>query len=223
MIIDLNLENKNVLVIGAGIEGTKKVKLLLNQKCNLTIISEEFDQDILCYEKKYDLKLIQKKVEDINILNELDNLFMVFATTNNKYLNRQITRWAKNAKILAYSIDDFEKSDFAFMSIINIDELIQIAISTSGKSPIMNKIIKHKIENVIKNIIGKNDIDNIKIQEFARIYAKIYIEKPNERKDFLYSLINNQEIQELLNKNNIDKVKERIINILDKLENNKGR
>jgi precorrin-2 dehydrogenase / sirohydrochlorin ferrochelatase len=223
LIIDLNLENKNVLVIGAGIEGTKKIKLLINQKCNLTIISEEFYQDILCYEKKYDIQLIQKKVEDINILNEFDNLFMVFATTNNKYLNQQIARWAKNAKIIAYSIDDSEKSDFAFMSIINIDELIQIAISTSGKSPIMNKIIKHKIENVIKNIIGKNDIDNIKIQEFARIYAKKYIEKPNERKDFLYSLINNQEILELLNKNNIDKVKERIINIIDKLENNKGR
>jgi precorrin-2 dehydrogenase / sirohydrochlorin ferrochelatase len=223
LIIDLNIKNKNVLVIGAGIEGTKKIKLLLNQKCNLTIISEEFDQEILSYEKKYDLQLIQKKIEDINILNEFDNLFMVFATTNNKYLNQQIARWAKNAKIIAYSIDDSEKSDFAFMSIINIDELIQIAISTSGKSPIMNKIIKHKIENVIKNIIGKNDIDNIKIQEFARIYAKKYIEKPNERKDFLYSLINNQEILELLNKNNIDKVKERIINIIDKLENNKGR
>ena len=223
MIIDLNIENKNVLVIGAGIEGTKKIKLLLNNKCNLTIISEEFDQDILCYEKKYDLQLIQKKVEDINILNEFDNLFMIFATTNNKYLNRQITRWARNSKVLAYSIDDYEKSDFAFMSIINIEELIQIAISTSGKSPIMNKIIKHKIEKVIKNIIGKNDIDNIKIQEFARTYAKKYIEKPNERKDFLYSLINNHEIQELLNKNDIDKVKERIINILDKLENNKGR
>ncbi len=223
MIIDLNIENKNILVIGAGIEGTKKIKLLLNHKCNLTIISEEFDQDIRSYEKKYNLQLIQKKVEDINILNEIDNLFMIFATTNNKYLNRQITRWARNAKILAYSIDDYEKSDFAFMSIINIEELIQIAISTSGKSPIMNKIIKHKIENVIKNIIGKNDIDNIKIQEFARIYAKKYIENPNERKKFLYSLINNHEIQELLNKNNIDKVKERIINILDKLENNKGR
>ncbi len=109
------------------------------------------------------------------------------------------------------------------MSIISIDELIQIAISTSGKSPIMNKIIKNKIENTIKNIIGKNDIDNIKIQEFARVYAKKHIENPKERKDFLYSLINNSEIQELINKNNIDKVKERIIKILDKLEDNKGR
>ena len=41
----------------------------------------------------------------------------------------------------------------------------------------MTKIIKDKIEKAIKNIIGKNDIDNIKIQEFARRHAKRYIEK----------------------------------------------
>jgi precorrin-2 dehydrogenase / sirohydrochlorin ferrochelatase len=223
LIIDLNLKNKNILVIGGGIEGTKKVKLLVNYKCNITIISREFDQDIYNYEKKYNLKLIQKNIEETDILDEFNNLFVIFVTTNDKCLNRKITDWAKNAKILTYSTDDHEKSDFALMSIISIDELVQIAISTSGKSPIMNKIIKNKIENTIKNIIGKNDIDNIKVQEFARIYAKKHIENYKERKDFLYSLINNLEIQELINKNNIDKVKERIIKIVDKLEDNKGR
>jgi precorrin-2 dehydrogenase / sirohydrochlorin ferrochelatase len=223
LIIDLNLKNKNILVIGGGIEGTKKVKLLTTYKCNITIISKEFNNDILDYEKKYNLKLIQKNIEEIDILDEFSDIFMIFATTNDKCLNLKIIDWAKNAKILTYSTDDHEKSDFALMSIISIDELIQIAISTSGKSPIMNKIIKNKVENTIKNIIGKSDIDNIKIQEFARVYAKKHIENPKERKDFLYSLINNSEIQELINKNNIDKVKERIIKILDKLEDNKGR
>jgi precorrin-2 dehydrogenase / sirohydrochlorin ferrochelatase len=223
LIIDLNLKNKNILVIGGGIEGTKKVKLLTTYKCNITIISKEFNNDILDYEKKYNLKLIQKNIEEIGILDEFSDIFMIFATTNDKCLNLKIINWAKNAKILTYSTDDHEKSDFALMSIISIDELIQIAISTSGKSPIMNKIIKNKVENTIKNIIGKSDIDNIKIQEFARVYAKKHIENPKERKDFLYSLINNSEIQELINKNNIDKVKERIIKILDKLEDNKGR
>jgi precorrin-2 dehydrogenase / sirohydrochlorin ferrochelatase len=223
LIIDLNLKNKNILVIGGGIEGTKKVKLLTTYKCNITIISKEFNNDILDYEKKYNLKLIQKNIEETDILDEFNDIFMIFATTNDKCLNLKIINWAKNAKILTYSTDDHEKSDFALMSIISIDELIQIAISTSGKSPIMNKIIKNKVENTIKNIIGKSDIDNIKIQEFARVYAKKHIENPKERKDFLYSLINNSEIQELINKNNIDKVKERIIKILDKLEDNKGR
>ena len=44
-----------------------------------------------------------------------------------------------------------------------------------------------------------------------------------KEKIFYTVLINNPEIQELINKNNIDKVKERIINTLDKLEDNKGR
>ena len=40
---------------------------------------------------------------------------------------------------------------------------------------------------------------------------------------FCTALIDDQEIQELIAKNNIDKVKERIINTLDKWEDNKSR
>lgn len=210
-------------MVGAGTEGTKKVKSLVNYKCSITVISEKVNQDILNYEKIHKLHLIQKKIESIDFLNSFNNLFLIIATTNDKFLNKEIINWAINAGILAYSTDDPEKSDIAFTSIITIDGSIQIAISTSGKSPIMTKIIKGKIEDAIKNIIGKSDIDNIKIQEFARTHAKKYIEKPQERKEFLYKLINNPEIQDLLSKGNIDKVKERIINTLDKLEDNKGR
>ncbi len=210
-------------MVGAGTEGTKKVKSLVNYNCSITVISEKANQDILNYEKTHKLHLIQKKIESIDFLNSFNNLFLIIATTNDKSLNKEIINWAMNAGILAYSTDDPEKSDIAFTSIITIDGSIQIAISTSGKSPIMTKIIKGKIEDAIKNIIGKSDIDNIKIQEFARTHAKKYIEKPQERKEFLYKLINNPEIQDLLSKGNIDKVKERIINTLDKLEDNKGR
>ncbi len=223
MIIDLDLRDKNVLIVGGGNEGSKKVKSLLNYKCNITIISKSFNSYILDKEKTCGLKLIYKDFNDINVLEEFSNFFIIFATTNNRNINQKIIDWAKDAKILSYSIDNPEKSDFALLSIINIEEIVRIAISTSGKSPIMNKIIKEKIEDPIKNIIGKRYIDNIKIQEFARILAKKYIEKPKERKDFLYSLINNSEIQKLLNENKIDIAKERIINIAGKLEDNKGR
>jgi precorrin-2 dehydrogenase/sirohydrochlorin ferrochelatase len=222
MIIDLDLRDKNVLVVGGGNEASKKIKSLLNYKCNITVISKSFNRFILDTEKPSGLKLIYKDFNDI-ILDKLGSFFIVFATTNNRDINQKIIDWAKDAKILSYSTDNLEKSDFALLSIINIEEIVRIAISTSGKSPIMNKIIKEKIEDPIKNIIGKYYIDNIKIQEFARIWAKRYIEKPKERKDFLYSLINNSEIQKLLNENKFDIAKERIINIAGKLEDNKGR
>ena len=223
MIIDLNIENKNVLVIGAGVEGTKKVKALCGHNCNITVISESINQDIINYKKKFNIKIIKSRLEGVGILNEFDKVSIIFAATNDKHINRRITTWARERKILAYSVDDPENSDFGFLSIINIEESIHIAISTLGKSPIMAKIIKHKLEDTIKNTIAKTDIDNIKIQAFAREQAKKRIEKPKERKKFLYSLINNPEIQDLISKNNIDKVKERIINTLDKLEDNNGR
>ena len=223
MIIDLDIENKNVLVIGAGIEGSKKIRLLADHKCNITVISENIGPDVTNYKKKHGIKIITKKITDVDILNEFDDVFIIFAVTNDKHLNRKITTWARQRKILTYSVDDSQQSDFGFLSIIDIEESIQIAISTLGKSPVMAKIIRGKIEDAIKNIIVKSDIDNIKIQAFAREQAKKYIENPKERKDFLRSLINNPEIQGLINKNNIDKVKERIINTLDKLEDNNGR
>lgn len=223
MIIDLDIENKKVLVIGAGIEGSKKIRLLGDHKCSITVISENIGPDIINYKKKHGIKIITKKITDVDILNEFDDVFIIFAVTNDKHLNRKITTWARQRKILTYSVDDSQQSDFGFLSIIDIEESIQIAISTLGKSPVMAKIIRGKIEDAIKNIIVKSDIDNIKIQAFAREQAKKYIENPKERKDFLRSLINNPEIQGLISKNNIDKVKERIINTLDKLEDNNGR
>ncbi|MDQ4074053.1 MAG: bifunctional precorrin-2 dehydrogenase/sirohydrochlorin ferrochelatase [Thermoproteota archaeon] len=225
MIIDLNLDKKNILIIGGGTEGYRKVKSLLNHNCNITVVSEHINHLLYEYIKKenHNLKLIKKKVDNAAILAEFDNLFIVFAATNNRLLNKDIITKAKESGIIAYSIDDPSESDFSFMSTINIDGLIQIAVSTSGKSPIMTKIIRDRLENAIKDIIGKNDIHNINIQEFARSQAKLYIERPEDRKHFLYSLINNPEIQGLINENKIDKVKERIINTLDKWRDNKVR
>lgn len=224
MIVDLNLKGRNILVIGAGMEGTKRIKSLSNQDCKIIIVSETFNESLYEIEgKNTPIIIIRRKIEDPNIIDEFSDIFVVFASTNDPFLNKKIIDRAKEKGILSYSIDDASSSDFFFTSIINIDETIQIAISTSGKSPLMSKIIRDRIEKAIKNIIGKKDTDNIKIQEFAREHVRNYIKNQDERRMFLYSLVDDQEIQELVAKNNMDKVKERIINTLDKWEDNKGR
>jgi len=224
VIVDLNLKGRNILVIGAGMEGVKRIKSLSNQDCKIIIVSETVNESLYEIEgKNTPIIIIRRKIEDPNIIDEFSDIFVVFASTNDPILNKKIIARAKENGILSYSIDDGSSSDFFFTSIINIDETIQIAISTSGKSPLMSKIIRDRIENAIKNIIGKKDTDNIKIQEFAREHVRNYIKNQHERRMFLYSLVDDQEIQELVAKNNMDKVKERIINTLDKWEDNKGR
>ena len=224
MIIDLNLRGRNILVIGAGMEGTKRIKSLSKHDCKIIIISETLNESLYEIEGKNNpIILIRRKIRDPNILDEFNDIFVVFASTNDPSLNKKIIDKAREKGILSYSIDDAAASDFFFTSIINIDEVLQVAISTSGKSPLMSKIIRDRIENAIKNIIGKKDTDNIKIQEFARKHARNYIDNQHERRKFLCSIVEDQEIQELIAKNNIDKVKERIINTLDKWEDNRSR
>lgn len=224
MIVDLNLRGRNILVIGAGMEGAKRIKSLSKHDCKIIIISETVNESLYEIEGKNNpIIIIRRKIEDPSIIDEFNDIFVVFASTNDPFLNKKIIERAKEKGLLSYSIDDASASDFFFTSIINIDEIIQIAISTSGKSPLMSKIIRDRIENAIKNIIGKKDTDNIKIQEFAREHVRDYIDNQHERRKFLYSIVDDREIQELIAKNNIDKAKERIINTLDKWEDNKSR
>jgi len=204
-------------------EGTKRIKSLSKHDCKIIIISETVNESLYEIEGKNNPLIIIKRKIDPNIIDEFNDIFVVFASTNDPFLNKKIIERAKEKGILSYIIDDASASDFFFTSIINIDEIIQIAISTSGKSPLMSKIIRDRIEKAIKNIIGKKDTDNIKIQEFAREHARNYIENQHERRKFLYSIVDDQEIQELIAKNNIDRAKERIINTLDKWVDNKSR
>jgi len=39
MIINLNLENKKIIVIGGGSEAEKRIKSLLNEKCEIIVIT----------------------------------------------------------------------------------------------------------------------------------------------------------------------------------------
>ncbi len=204
-------------------EGTKRIKSLSKHDCKIIIISETVNESLYEIEGKNNPIIIIKRKIDPNIIDEFNDIFVVFASTNDPFLNKKIIERAKEKGILSYIIDDASASDFFFTSIINIDEIIQIAISTAGKSPLMSKIIRDRIEKAIKNIIGKKDTDNIKIQEFAREHVRNYIENQHERRKFLYSIVDDQEIQELIAKNNIDKAKERIINTLDKWEDIKSR
>ena len=78
MIIDLDLNNKNILVVGAGTEGFKKAKLLFEHKCNITIISERINQFFYEYENIYNLNIIKKKIENIGFLDDFKNIFIIF-------------------------------------------------------------------------------------------------------------------------------------------------
>lgn len=213
LIVDLNLKGNLVIVVGGGAEGYKKVNSLLTQKCEILVISDKLNSQLSSYVKQKKIQFKKIKLKDASFITKYKP-FLVMATTNDKELNRKILLKAKKMKCYVYASDDPEVSDFAHPSVINIDNTVQIAISTGGRSPAMARKLKLQTEKIFKNAIKKEDIEEIKLQEIARDSAKKIIPTQLERKKFLYTVLHDKMIKQLIKDKKLKKAQQRAMLML---------
>ena len=215
MIINLNLEGKKIIVVGGGNEAEKRIKSILNEKCEITVISDSVNTQISKLVKTKKIKLKKQKIENIKFILEL-NPDLIITTTNDKKINQKIINYAKKKKIIVYSSDNPEDSDFSNAAIIDFEKMIQVAIFTGGRSPVMSKKIKSKVEIVLKKVISKEDIAQIKIQKTSRKIAKEVIPTQSERKECLRSIMTDNHIDQLIKDGQIKKAEKRATEIIKK-------
>ncbi|MBI5697678.1 MAG: bifunctional precorrin-2 dehydrogenase/sirohydrochlorin ferrochelatase [Thaumarchaeota archaeon] len=215
MIVDLNLKGKLVIVVGAGEEGLKKVNSLLTQDCKILVISDSANTQIQKLAKQGKIEFKKIRLENADFVSEYDPI-LVMAATDDKELNRKVVQKAKKMRCYAYAADDPDYSDFAHPSVINIQDTVQIAISTGGRSPAMARKLKLKAEKIFKEIIDKEDIYQIKLQKIARDSAKEKIPTVLGRKKFLYSVLNNSKIKQLLKDDDFSTAQREVMKMLDK-------
>lgn len=213
MIVDLNLKGNLVIVVGGGAEAYKKVNSLLTQNCEILLISNKVNTQLSNYIKQKKIRFKKIKLKDTNFISKYKP-YLVMATTDDRILNRKIIQKAKKMKCYVYASDDPEVSDFAHPSVINIEDTIQIAISTGGRSPAIARKLKLQTEKIFKKIIKKEDIEHIKLQQIARDSAKKMIPTQLERKKFLYALLNDKMINQLIKDKKLKKAQQRAMMML---------
>jgi precorrin-2 dehydrogenase/sirohydrochlorin ferrochelatase len=161
MIVDLSLQDKIVIVIGSGIELLRKIHGLVAQDCNIVVMTNRLNRHLLHLSKQGKIKIVKIRLNNIiTILDSYKNPYMILAATNDKALNRRIADKGRQMASLVYAADDPEYSDFSYMATINIEDMMQIGISTSGRSPIMARIIRLRAEKVLRRVL-KQDSQNI--------------------------------------------------------------
>ena len=215
MIINLNLEGKKIIIIGGGNEAEKRIKSILNEKCEISIISDSINEQISNWVKIKKIKLKKQKIENLKFISELKP-DIIITTTNDKKINQKIITYAKKKKIIVYSSDNPDDSDFSNAAIIDFEKTIQIAIFTGGRSPAMSKKIKSKSEKALKEVILKEDIAQIKIQKISRTLAKEIIPTQFERKQCLNNIMNDNQIDQLIKDGQVKKAEKRDIEIIKK-------
>ncbi len=147
----VNIENKEILVVGGGKVAFRKISTILEFGPKVTIIAEKFCDDVIEISKKSNIKLIQRDYFETDITN--NNYFCVISATNDEEVNNSISKECMARNILVNIADDIEKCNFIFPAVVK-DKDIVIGVSTSGKSPLLSKIIKQNIIDIIPTFYG---------------------------------------------------------------------
>ena len=144
--VSIDLNNKNVLVIGAGKIALRKIETLLNYNCNITVITKEIlEEKFLELEKNNKIKIFKNQEFEEKFL---ENIFLVITATDNEILNKEISQLCMSKNILVNNVTSKDDMNVRFMSIYEKDD-IQIAISANG-NPKKAVEIKNKIKNIFE-------------------------------------------------------------------------
>lgn len=156
----INLENKDVTIIGGGKVAFRKANKFLDFNCNVKVVSTSFIKDF----DNININLINDEYKE----DYLKESFLVIAATSSKKVNEVISNYCSENNIMCNIADDINLSDFIVPSSIKRGDLV-ISVSTMGKSPSLSSKIRKELEinygleyEEYVNILG--DIRNLVLQ-----------------------------------------------------------
>jgi siroheme synthase-like protein len=139
--IFLNIKDKKCVVVGGGQVALRKVKMLLDGRANVFVISPNPHPEIIKLSKRKAIHLIQRDYKT----GDLKEAVITLACTDVKEVNRKVADEAKKARVPVNVADDPERSTFITPSFFKRGNLT-IAVSTAGVSPALARKIRTKLE-----------------------------------------------------------------------------
>ena len=139
--INLDIRNRNCLVVGGGAVATRKVNTLMTCGARVTVVSPETTDTLNRLADTGAITLIRRPYAS----SDLNGMFLVIGATDDSDLNRQIFEQAEKAGRLCNIADQPDLCNFILPSIVHRGDLI-LAISTSGQSPAFAKKLRQELE-----------------------------------------------------------------------------
>lgn len=146
----VNLENKNIVVIGGGNIATRRVKTLLKFTRNITVIAPQMTMELQELGKTGQIVTLLRPVKRT----DFKQAYMVIAATNEWKINDEIYRICKQEGIYVNVVSDKEKCDFYFPGIFMQDDLV-VGITASGLDHKKARRLREEIEKALEKIAGE--------------------------------------------------------------------
>ena len=197
--LNLNIENKNCVVIGGGEVALRKIHGLLAAGAIVKVIAPEVCAGVDELFQGGKISLIRENFSEDLLGDEI----ILIAATNNPEVNRQAAESAQSKKILVNVVQG-EAGNFFVPSSIRRGELL-LTISTGSNSPAFSKFLRQMLEEEL----GENFGTGLKIISQYRREVKRLLPNPQARKIFWEQFLT-CEIWELLKLGAFDKLEKKL-------------
>lgn len=177
---NLNIKNRNCLVVGGGNVGTRKVTTLLECGARVTVVSPDPTPRLKKMAANGSIQLKERAYQS----DDLSKMFLVIGATDDERLNRQVSIDAERVNILCNIADRPEVCNFILPAIVRRGDLM-ITISTSGKSPALAKRLRRNLETQF----GKEYADFLRLMGAIRDKLLSQAHEPEAHKDLFNQLI----------------------------------
>lgn len=195
----LEMEDKNVLVVGAGEVGQRRALRFLESGANVVIsgghVPPELRELGATYQPRTELPKWIEWAE------------LVVVASGDPQLNQEVSELAKDK--LLNRADYPEDGNIIVPSSFSIKD-VQFSIFTQGKSPLMARELRKRIQSVIL----EEDILKMELQHFTRQLLKEKMPGQRKRRDYLYQILNDKKINELLDKGELEEAQDYVILLL---------
>jgi uroporphyrin-III C-methyltransferase/precorrin-2 dehydrogenase/sirohydrochlorin ferrochelatase len=147
--IFVDLEGRDVLIVGGGEKALQKLRLLAKTSANLKIVAPEVSEDIATPGVPNLTIKLHSFVES-----DLDGAALVFAASDDPVLDARVATAAQARGLSVNVVDGPAESSFIMPAIVDRDPIV-VAIGTEGAAPILAREIKSKIESWLPAQFGR--------------------------------------------------------------------
>jgi precorrin-2 dehydrogenase/sirohydrochlorin ferrochelatase len=137
----VKLEGHRCLVVGAGKVGETKIRSLLDADADIHVVSFDACESVRELAKEGKIQLSLRAFDR----GDLAGIFLAVVATPSRELNHAIYREAQRLGVLCNVVDDPPNCDFFYPAVVRRGAL-QIAVSTSGRSPSLAQKLRQQLE-----------------------------------------------------------------------------
>jgi precorrin-2 dehydrogenase/sirohydrochlorin ferrochelatase len=138
---NLDVQNRECLVVGGGSVGERKVKTLLECGALVTVVTTLATESLQGLASKGHIKIEKREYEP----SDMEGKLLVIGATDNEAVNEKISKDAAERGLLCNIADRPAVCTFVLPAIVRQGDLM-IAISTSNKSPAVARRIRETLE-----------------------------------------------------------------------------